>query len=317
MTSTKAPPSRKIGGWAKVFAVIAAILAAVLVLVMIFVTWPQWGPGAEASDVCATTENVHYFALDEGKEVQYAFGVKIVQTEQEKILGELHDRRCDDPALTATHMYEWGLISFNEIYPTMVKFETDTASWRAAIKQMEKLEAESTVSITSVAKGLPSLYMVPDDKGRVTVHQGFTSSAGSALTFVNGDTTVMLRLECGFQPVRPPGFPPEVPPCPPGAPECPAPKNPSLDVGVNPAVDDWKKDDGPTHTVNNNDGATDSQGIQTDPQADANKAAEEAAAKAKADADAAEAARKAAEESGGGTVDDNQDHGETTGGPNW
>lgn len=301
MTTQSPTPTKKksksVGRWVWILAIIAIILALIVTLLVSC----SRTPASDAS--CAT--DVHYFALDGGKEVPYAFGVKVAQTEQDKILDELHNRRCSDPALTATHMYEWGLISFDEIQPSMVKFEKDAASWRNAIEHMESLEGESKVSITSIAKGLPSLYMVPDGNGRVTVHKGYTSSAGNALTFVNGNTTVMLRLECGFQPVRPPGFPPEVPPCPDNT----CPKDPSLDVGVNPKVDDWKKDDGPTHSVNHNDGAEDPQGVQSDPEADAKKAAEDAAAKAKADAAAAEAARKAAEESGGGTVDNNQNHG--------
>ena len=215
MTTTK---SKK--GVALLWIAAAAFIALLLSFLIPGIT--PWSPPS-AAPVCNTTE-VHYFALDGNKETEYAFGPEVTQVEQDSILGELHDRRCVDPALTATHMYEWGLISFDEIQSAMAKFVKDASSWRDAIVQMEKLEAEAAISITSVAKGLPSLYMVPNSEGSVDVYQGFTSSAGDALTFVNGGRTVMLRLECGFQPIRPPGFPPEVPPipCPPGneIPEC-------------------------------------------------------------------------------------------------
>ncbi|HRN97162.1 MAG TPA: hypothetical protein PLZ58_01790, partial [Candidatus Saccharibacteria bacterium] len=183
------------------------------------------GSEAQASDQC-TNGSIHYFALDGGKEVKYAFGPRIEQTEQDEILTNLHDRRCVDPALTSAHFASWGFISYSEMDATTAKFAQDHKAWRAAIAKMEKKEAESAIGIEAVAKGLPSLYMVPTTDGKsVTIHQGFTSSAGTALVFTHPDgTKVTLRLECGFQPVIPPCSETQcAPPCPDNscAPPCP------------------------------------------------------------------------------------------------
>jgi hypothetical protein len=95
------------------------------------------------------------------------------------------------------------------------------------------------------------------------------------------------------------------------------PKRPNKDgtcskkgQGGNPGLNEGTNE---SNTVNNNDGATDSKGLQTDPKADAEKAKQEAEAAEKAKQ---EAAQKAAEEadtsSGGGS----EDHG-SAGDPGW
>lgn len=104
---------------------------------------------------------------------------------------------------------------------------------------------------------------------------------------------------------------------PPGKTDELTPKDPTKDVGANPSVAAYKKDAtggdaSKGHQTSNEDGATVSNGVQTDPAADAAaaKAAADKAAAEKADAEAA--AKKAAETSGGGTVDKNQDHDQAT-----
>jgi len=99
------------------------------------------------------------------------------------------------------------------------------------------------------------------------------------------------------------------------------PKDASKDVGANPDVAPWKKDNtgghaSNGHTVSRGDGATISNGLQTNPAGDAT------AAKSKADADTAakvtahQADADTAKTSGGGTVDDNQTH-TPSGGVTW
>lgn len=97
---------------------------------------------------------------------------------------------------------------------------------------------------------------------------------------------------------------------------CLTPKDPSKDVGANPKVSDQKKDGGDKHSVNRNDGATDPQGLQDNPQADAAEAEAKAEEKAADNQQAHEDAKEEAEEEGGGTVDDNQEHTESTA-PAW
>lgn len=94
------------------------------------------------------------------------------------------------------------------------------------------------------------------------------------------------------------------------------PKDPSQDVGVNPAVAPWKKDDtggdaSKGHQVSNEDGSKVANGYQADPKKDAAEAAKAAAEQAAAkEAEHQEAASKAT------VVDSGQDH-TSTGAPDW
>lgn len=103
----------------------------------------------------------------------------------------------------------------------------------------------------------------------------------------------------------------------PGVPKGPTdnPKDPSKDVGANPGVAAWKKDNtggnaANGHTVTNEDGATHPNGLQRDPAADAAAAA----AKAEAAAAAAQAAHEAAVTAAAANVDSSQNHTATTDG---
>ncbi len=88
------------------------------------------------------------------------------------------------------------------------------------------------------------------------------------------------------------------------------PKKPEESTARNPAVPDWIKDEptGGNHSVNNNDGATDPRGLQVNPEADANKAAEDAAKAAEKEQLEKEQAEEEAKETGGGVVDTNQEN---------
>lgn len=108
------------------------------------------------------------------------------------------------------------------------------------------------------------------------------------------------------------------PPSPPSPPDNPLePKNPAESTLENPAVDDWKKDDISSgnedgHTVSNENGAEVSNGYQADPVQDAADAADAAADAAAENEAAHEDAVNEATDTGGGVVDDNQDHTVTT-----
>ncbi|MDK2898863.1 MAG: hypothetical protein PWQ10_50 [Patescibacteria group bacterium] len=105
------------------------------------------------------------------------------------------------------------------------------------------------------------------------------------------------------------------PPIPTPTPDTPlTPKNSSESTVVNPAVDDWKKDDVIEHTVSTEDGASVSNGLQNNPEADAAAAAADAEAAAAENTVAHEAA---VEEAVGGVVDDNQSHTISTPPTDW
>lgn len=96
----------------------------------------------------------------------------------------------------------------------------------------------------------------------------------------------------------------------------PTPKDPSQDVGANDKVADWKKDGGEKHTISNGDGSKIPNGLQEHPRDDAKEAIDKAKAdNAKTTEDHEEAVEEA-EQSGGGTVDNNETHTVSTS-PNW
>lgn len=146
--------------------------------------------------------------------------------------------------------------------------------------------------------------------------------AASQLDLSNGDSVVALN-RCGnlVLPSKPsslPSVPTDNPPPPPkpGTPDTPdtplTPKDPAESTLANPAVDDWKKDVTPSNEVSNEDGAEVSNGYQADPVQDAADAADAAADAAAENEAAHEDAVNEATDTGGGVVDDNQDHTVTT-----
>ncbi|NCO10683.1 hypothetical protein GW930_02115 [Candidatus Saccharibacteria bacterium] len=100
------------------------------------------------------------------------------------------------------------------------------------------------------------------------------------------------------------------PTLPPDHPDCLQSKDPSDSTAQNPDVPDWIKDEpsGGNHTVNNNDGATDSRGLQTDPAKDAKAAEDAAKAETEKVTEEHEQAIDDAVENGGGVVDEEQEH---------
>lgn len=163
----------------------------------------------EPTSECATAQ--HFFALDPGKETPNAFGPGVIQTKIDEQIEELHSRRCQDPALTASHEAAWGLIDKTQINDEARRLAVDPAAWTTVIGTMEELEAASVTSITFVPARTATLYMVVDEAGWPIVREGYTVYDGLALTFTHPDgRAVELKLPCGFQPVWH-GPPP--PPC--------------------------------------------------------------------------------------------------------
>ncbi|MDB5180438.1 MAG: hypothetical protein JWO54_196 [Candidatus Saccharibacteria bacterium] len=160
---------------------------------------------------------------------------------------------------------------------------------------------------TAVADGVPGIY---GDLTAVII----TLKNGSKLiklvrcgnvAFI-GPTTLPRgptdNPRCAYNPNLPPDSSLCVPP--PGL----TPKKPEQSTSRNPAVEPWIKDGGEKHTVNNNDGATDAQGVQADPQGDAIRAQQAAAAAAAAAQAAQQHAIEDAVDNGAGVVDPVQDH---------
>lgn len=149
--------------------------------------------------------------------------------------------------------------------------------------------------------------------------------AASQLDLSNGDSVVALN-RCGnlVLPSKPsslPSVPTDNPPggkggppiTPPDTPDTPlTPKDPAESTLANPAVDDWKKDETSSNTVSDGNGAEVSNGYQADPVQDAADAAADAADAAAENAATHEDAVNEATDTGGGVVDNNQDHTVTT-----
>ena len=269
---------------------------------------------------CADGDPI-YDTLAEGKEVKFAYGTDArfnadgtTRTIEEQ-LAEFHVRRCHDPLRTAADLAYTGVIQYSvaNIEAEHQRLLADRDAWREAVATLEAKEATAiSVTNTTMVAGTPSLYMKPNANGGIDVLQGFTTYEGTALTFTFADGTVFrYRLNCGYQPDIPTWYPPLPPICTPTQ---------VLDV-----VGCLEKKDGSQssiagndedHTVSNEDGATVSNGLQTDPAADA--AAAEAAANAAAAAAAAEAEklRQEAINNGAGTQDDDDHAGEVPE-PTW
>lgn len=206
------------------------------------------GAVAEASETCG--EEVRFFALEEGKESPGAFGPAVAEGSVDEILAELRNRRCQDPALTASHAAAWGMIgeSEAEINALSRELAADPAQWRSVIDQLEALEAESSVELMYVPSGVRTQYMAPSEEGWVDVFYGTSGFEGNVIQFTNPNgITVQLRLLCGFQPTWPPTAPPPVEPppvnpvcpwdstLPPDHPDCLKPKSSNPDDYVYPA----------------------------------------------------------------------------------
>src|SRR5690606_17608022 len=84
-------------------------------------------------------------------------------------------------------------------------------------------------------------------------------------------------------------------------------KNPLLDVGANDEVSDQLQDGGPTHTVSDGDGSQVPNGIQHNPEQDAEDAEDKANKQNKEDKKKHDDDKNDATNNGGGTVDDD-DH---------
>jgi hypothetical protein len=148
--------------------------------------------------------------------------------------------------------------------------------------------------------------------------------AAVKITLQDG-TEIWIMARCGNvvtmgPPPVPPGTTDNPPRCPynpelpPDSPDCLQPKKPEESSSQNPANPDWIKDEpgGGNHSVEYTDGATDSNGLQTNPQQDAQNAANAANQANQQNQQQHQEAQQEANTSGGGTVDQNQDNGAST-----
>jgi hypothetical protein len=201
--------------------IIALILGCVALLVPIILQGSS-APGSSAqqpaSANCAVTatSSIHYYALDSGKQVPYAFGTPIVYdttqsfADQEKvILPQLDTSLSSDPLFAATNYALVGKISQDTsvIQSTAAEFVQNRALWCTAVNTIESYENASTaVGLVTAPADSASFYMVPNQAGDgLILHNGFTSQAGAAIVFKTQGMTIELRLPCHFQPILPPG----------------------------------------------------------------------------------------------------------------
>ena len=165
---------------------------------------------------------IHYYAKDPGKEVSGAFGPAATPGDQASVIAQLHERReCGsdgkyDPALVAAQYADWSNATLPSGAPanmtaTKVNWAdattfanllaTNQAVYQQTIEELNRLEAASAYSTAPVSAGIPSLYMMDDGRGGVTIKQGQVAHDGTNIVFTapNG-AVVRYRLECGFQP---------------------------------------------------------------------------------------------------------------------
>jgi hypothetical protein len=161
--------------------------------------------------------------VQNGVFINGAIGTPVTQRDESGIKSELQQRRtCGtdgkfDPELTATQYADWsaeGLttqkVAFADIDAFRAKMVADHSFYNQIESELTTLENASTFSIKSVKKGIWSVYEVPDGNGGLTTHVGTTTMDGTAAVFTYKGKTIMYRLECGFQilrPHQPPGLP--------------------------------------------------------------------------------------------------------------
>lgn len=206
---------------------VAIGLVVALLLVMFIVLF---GGNPFASKICLDEQGQpvasHSYTLDVdgGK-----FGPAMVSTDKESFITELVGRMCQDKALAAAEYVSAGFEPVSDANNVLARFSVSQAEWFEGVATVKQFMEESSFSYGEpVPHGTPSLYMVDDANGNITIKQGSTVGDGTLAVFTHPDGRVLkLRIECGAQPVF--DTPPPLPPCEEG--QCPppvCPYNPAL-----------------------------------------------------------------------------------------
>lgn len=249
-----------------------ALGAALIVVVAVMLLFPSiieraFGnpPPPPPDPACATIVSPHFYTNDvPGTNF---FGPPAAGTTLEQLRTELHDRRCQDPALVVGHAYDAGLEGFAQLSgeqaftAKIVELIENRDLWRQTVAILEDGENQASAEVTTMEGSYQTLYMVAGVVPQI--HQAEVDRPSFAVlkfTLPDGSERI-YKLDCGFQPVRqgkfpgvpklphPPGQPPE------GGPECVVncvppcvgichDKDPSKSVQNNPLVPDQVKGPG-------------------------------------------------------------------------
>lgn len=167
---------------------------------------------------------VHYFAEDAPPGSNF-FGPATEGEAVKKLLEELHDRRCLDPALVVGDAIDAQLPGFDRlngdeaIAAKIREVRDDRELWRDTIATLEDQEEEADVEVTSMSGSYQTLYMVVGETDVPLIRQAAPDRPSyDVLRFSLPDGDVRnYKLDCGFQPVDQefPGVPPLAPEKPP------------------------------------------------------------------------------------------------------
>ena len=205
--------------------IIAVIGGALIVMMVLLGTIFHVGPfstdpadadgGRVPDEVCATPENLHYYAYDTP---DAKFGPAVQPSKVEKVLEELHNRRCADPALVVAHREYADRVygSPEQRIANTVGIAGNREAWLTNLAYLELRESKAVkVEIREISTDNQSMWML-DTKPVPTIIKGPSDvTTFHALVFVYADGTEdVYKLDCGFQPMAPdfPGVP-EKPTC--------------------------------------------------------------------------------------------------------
>jgi hypothetical protein len=272
-------PRRGLGVLITVIATVMALLGGLFGLGVI--------PGPTDPEKCvvsqeSSTPGMHLYFFDEGKRTGASFGTPVSDTSGgEGTFAELHERRSCDPYLTAAHAEAEGIIPPGTKNQYAARFIASASLWGQTIAQLEEKEAgRITASVVFIPAGSWSWCMSARPDGTIVMYDCTTAEDGFGLLIEFPDgTSVLLRFECGFQPVF--ETPPGNPNCPPEwGPKCLEPKDRALSYLSNPDGTPYTGNGGELLDLDENE---ESQELQEDPAGDAEDAEEAADADNAAD----------------------------------
>lgn len=164
---------------------------------------------------CGQRSAAHYYRHDLPENVNH-FGPSVKANDVKAALGELHARRCVDPALTVAHR-QYSLRQYTSpgerLSQTSV-LSGDQKAWALNVLALESREKTARrIEIVDMTERYNTLYMV--DTSIPYIYQNSVDRPlYRVLRFTYADGTVdNYKLDCGFQPVEPvfegvPGPPP-------------------------------------------------------------------------------------------------------------
>jgi hypothetical protein len=172
---------------------------------------------------CATT--VHFFSQDVGNNF---FG-PAADGNVDGLKKELHNRRCQDPALTVAHANVEGLPDYvglqgdDQFAAKTRELIADQNLWRATVAVLESKENSAKAEVVTMSGSYQTLYMLNGVTDVPLIRKASPDRPEFAVLRFTGSNgfLVNFKLDCGFQPVAQ-EFP-GIPSVPPGTPNQPTP----------------------------------------------------------------------------------------------